>query len=156
MDNIFKDIKSFSDIIDLMIRGLEHEWVKVEMTTFGYASQDNTCFGCAATNLICELAQAPIPFEKIVTRYGRLNHVGSSITLDQFTDFEESIDLLRKGRIADCLVLLKSIQGVFSFKIPEFNDLPPSKDLPYLYTRTYKVFLPYYREYEIFLREHNF
>lgn len=44
-----------SEIIRAMISGLRKEHVKIDMTTFG-AARNGTCFGCAATNAVCEIS----------------------------------------------------------------------------------------------------
>ena len=45
---------SMKEIIMAMVNGLRNPHVKVVMSSFGHM-KDGICFGCAATNTVCEI-----------------------------------------------------------------------------------------------------
>ncbi len=92
-------IKSMSgyDIVMAMINGLEKEHVKVDMSTYGDENGD-TCYGCAATNIICEISG------KVFHRGDGIDsEVGRALFLDIsenfLSEFELAIDYLRQGEV---------------------------------------------------------
>lgn len=54
--NFEEKVRSMSgaDIINAMCDGLEREWVRVQMLSFG-GSIYGVCHGCAATNAVCQI-----------------------------------------------------------------------------------------------------
>lgn len=88
------------EIILAMVEGLRHRWVKLHMNTFGQADRDYetgewVCYGCAATNAVCEIAGIVFTPNNIIGINGR---AGALKCDPSFLDtFEEAIDGLRSG-----------------------------------------------------------
>lgn len=83
-----------SGIIMAMVNGLKSRHVKVDMNTYGQTDKSGVCFGCAATNTICELTGIVFSEENIGD-FDRSEYL--NISLDLLSDFEEMIDDLRRG-----------------------------------------------------------
>jgi len=150
MNKRFEKLKGISDIVDTMIRGLKKEWVKVDMKSFGTVV-DDVCFGCAATNTLCELMQEQFTNTQIsspLTRYSKFN---GGITEDELVSFEGAIDHLRLGNIQSFLNRLIDVGHLFNFEIPEYYETAPDTDLPVLRTDDWKENLHFYEEYRDFL-----
>ena len=87
---------TMKEIILAMIRGLREPHVKVNMDTFG-AHDEGVCFGCAATNTICEIAGKTFDAAHIKYLPERAGFIEcSTVFLDEF---ENAIDHLRNIRI---------------------------------------------------------
>lgn len=48
---------TIKEIILAMVNGLKKEHVKVDFNYFGYVAPNGICYGCAATNAICEITK---------------------------------------------------------------------------------------------------
>lgn len=44
-----------SEMIELMVKGLEDPETHIDMRSFGHWSRSKVCYGCAATNAFCQL-----------------------------------------------------------------------------------------------------
>jgi len=124
------------EIVMAMVNGLQKEWVKVDMSTFGDSNTD-TCFGCAATNSICQI-EGCLPFntESIVDRDRRASVL--NVDEDFLSDFENAIDFLRRGDVYLYNARARRI-GI--------AELPSTCDLPDLVTKKYKRQLQAYIDY---------
>lgn len=91
------------EIMQAMIDGLNKPWVTVEMSTYGSSSETKlfgifsktVCFGCAATNTICEIVQKKFTGKNIDYLGCRANSVNSDPLFLSY--FENAIDWLRFG-----------------------------------------------------------
>jgi len=147
MENKLRQLKSVSDIVDTMIKGLKKEWVNVDMNTFGTV-ESGLCFGCAATNTLCELIQEPFT-KNDMNLSGRSEKLGIGNVDIEF--FEAAIDSLRRGNTLDFLGYLNHIDYLFSFKLPYHYDIEYNQELPELSTDNYKENLHEYESYRDFL-----
>lgn len=93
------------EIILAMVESLERPIINVDMSVWGEARPKRAlglipfgkpvCFGCAATNTLCKIANVKFTTENI--EYGRANAVnGNKWFVDKF---EDAIDYLRRGHI---------------------------------------------------------
>lgn len=92
-----------AEIIQAMIRGLKAKHVEIDMGSFG-KRRGGRCFGCAATNAVCEIAQLPIPVKGIfIKKNGEYpaeqlaTVIGANLDFVEW--FEDAIDDLRGGYI---------------------------------------------------------
>lgn len=94
------------EIILAMVESLEHPIINVDMDVWGEARPKRAlglipfgkpvCFGCAATNTLCKIANVKFTTENIED--GRADAVNGN---EQFVDrFESAIDCLRQGHIS--------------------------------------------------------
>jgi len=139
--NFEKKIKSMSakQIILAMVRGLESKHVKVRMNTFGeYDYMNEICYGCAATNTICEITGVKFKNNIIEDRGSRSRKVGSSRFFIQA--FEEAIDMLRQGGIdlynkiaasAGFALIENTISALDGFGLPILGDQYTEADLDF-------------------------
>ncbi len=139
-----------SEIVQAMIDGLNKKWVEVSMGSFGH-TVGTICYGCAATNAICEI----------------MNHKITAAEMDEFKllktnenlyrysflfYFEISIDSLRRGDVDN--------YNFFANKI-DMKNIPKSierKIKPYLlplYALNYKGGLHQYQELADLLKKEN-
>jgi hypothetical protein len=89
---------SAKEIILAMVNGLKKKHVQINMLYFGrYDFGTKTCFGCAATNTICEITGIKFVDAKIGTINSRASVVNSGF--DFLDAFEAAIDSLRRGYI---------------------------------------------------------
>lgn len=151
MNERFKNIKSISDIVDTMIRGLRKEWVQVRMYSFGEAD-GKLCFGCAATNTLCEIMQEPFSTESIWSLENRAKKFNFDITNQQLHDFEAAIDSLRCGSIKTFRGFLLNTERMLPFSVPDLYHIVPPFDLPVMKTRDWEALLPEYEKYRDWLR----
>jgi hypothetical protein len=119
---------------------------------YDYVGKSNrrVCFGCAATNTLCELMKKPFRPDNIADRTEVFNY---DIEFGELRNFERAINSLRMGYVAETLRLLAPIEGLFSFSLPKTKDVMPTEDLPILVTETYKERLPAYKKYVKWLRK---
>lgn len=108
---IFDSLTCVSDIIFTMLKGLENEWVKINMNTYGGASYE-MCYGCAATNTLCEIMQKPFSAEYICDRYKRLEFTKTNTEFRDLERFEYAIDYLRMGQFRSFLMELNSVSNL--------------------------------------------
>ena len=85
---------SGADIINAMCDGLEREWVRVQMLSFG-GSTNGVCYGCAATNTICQIVGRSFDAHEIEWRSNRKDAIKCDYGF--LGEFERSIDALRSG-----------------------------------------------------------
>lgn len=111
---------SAAEIIMAMVNGLRKRHVNVRMSSFG-SIWDGVCYGCAATNTICEISGKVFTDSLIV--YGRSYFVGAKSS-DFLGIFEVAIDWLRSGEIWEYNRLAEHI------KISLIEDV--GIELPYL------------------------
>lgn len=158
---ILDKLNSISDIVDVMVRGLEREWVRVNMGTFGSIGEKtylfglvkkDVCVGCAATNFLCELMQKPFSIKNIEDPDTRADQFSDVLPRDTVVNFESAIDALRTGSISCFLDRVRCLQPVLNFKIP-FSL--PDFFLPVLRTETWKENLSIYADYADYLRSKN-
>lgn len=123
-------------VVMTMVKGLQREWVKVDMSTYGDFVCD-VCFGCAATNTVCEIEGRPFEGSEIIWEGSRSDSIGCSYN---FLDvFEQAINKFRHGDTYGYNRLAKNIGLAL---LPE-----PSKPLPILTTENYKNNLQAYIDY---------
>lgn len=89
---------TFKDILDVMIKGLEKKWVNINMDTYGDVDLNGICYGCAATNALCEMIQKPFPAEFIKKH---IRHHYLKVSGSCLDHFERAVDLLRRGLLRD-------------------------------------------------------
>lgn len=149
-----KNIKSFSDYVQIMIDGLKKEWVRVSMDTFGlYYEEGGLCFGCAATNALCQLMNEPFDKYSISSTNERWKKFNRGILFSDFDILESSFDKLRLGYILSTVNRLKEIENILAFKVPSFEEVDPPYMLPEMDTINYKSCLPNYEEYVKWLKD---
>lgn len=143
-------LTSFSEYVNFMVKGLEKEWIKVDMNTFAVI-KNNVCIGCAATNALCEIQQRVFLKENIENwRHVDFNH---EIKYRDFNNLEMSYDYLRRGSIYDCIETLKNIQHILPFKVPvNVLEVDPEFILPVLTNNNYKDHLSKYKDYVKWLK----
>jgi hypothetical protein len=131
-----------------MIRGLEKEWVNVDMQSYGY-EENNLCFGCAATNTLCELMGEPFNENNIISLQSRRKKVNFGIDSHTLGNFEMGLDHLREARTEDFLYCLEQIEKKTGIKIEEEKIMVIADKvyLPILTNENYKINL---RHYEVF------
>lgn len=151
MNERFKYMTGISDIVDAMVKGLQREWVEVNMMTFGH-SRGGVCFGCAATNTLCQIMGEPFTLEDIDDE-GRARKFNYNIAFIDFSNFETSIDQLRRGNTSDFLGLLRRCEHLFSFRLPSHKDIDPPFELPALSSGSWKEGLRWYEKYRDWLKE---
>jgi hypothetical protein len=83
-------------IVEVMVESLKNPIIKVDMNYFGTV-YDQVCYGCAATNAICKIADTKYDFENISR--GELRSKFLKVDYDYLCFFETAIDNLRVGNI---------------------------------------------------------
>jgi len=151
MEKKFSEIvkaMSGKDIVMAMVNGLKAKHVEIDMDTYG-DTRDNICFGCAATNTICEIrGKAWTVEDKLGIKTAAELLVGGDVFNLTFSEeqekyfidsFEVAMDYLRKGYFGgyNCAA-----------KCCGFSELPPPTfQLPTLTTENYLENLKYYEDY---------
>lgn len=108
-------------IVQAMVNGLKAKHVLVCMGSFGYRDTEGICYGCAATNTLCELAETKFTAEVIASTGKLASAVGSDYESVAF--FETAIDALRKGQINIANSWLNKI-GIMPIVNPSGLHLP--------------------------------
>lgn len=94
------------EIILSMVNGLLNPIIKVDMQFFGFVKQSyfleiiptkKICYGCAATNAICNISGKVFNTSNITSRFSRADFLNVNVKF--FSAFENAIDELRKGNI---------------------------------------------------------
>lgn len=85
------------EIIMAMVNGLKKEHVKVDINTFGCV-EDDVCYGCAATNAICEISGKVFTADNIKGWQNRGFFIGRE-NINFVAGFETAIDVLRSLNI---------------------------------------------------------
>lgn len=138
MEDLFKQTvqqMTAKEIIMAMVNGLEKEHVKVNMDTYG-GFRNGVCYGCAATNAICEIAGVTFDDPQILSTDGRARFI--STDYDFIDNFECAINHLRSGYIEDYNEMAKYIG------IAEIDSHGMNMALPELETHNYKENLHHY------------
>ena len=140
---LINKIDKFSTFVQLMIDGLKHEWVHIQMSTFG-RDIDGICYGCAATNALCELAQKSFTHDIISFTNSRARFL--NMDYDVLDKLECAWDSLRSGFVSDALRRLNEIDGL-PFQPPSIHDLDGTcyTELPYLSGTLVKKYLITYQ-----------
>jgi hypothetical protein len=162
---LFEDVHSISDIIFAMVAGLEKEWVNVDMETYGttrfgetIANEKNMCFGCAATNTLCQLMGKPFDSSNIHSVEERASLVNFGIPSDVVYRFEQGVDKLRVGDIDWFLSHIKALEKELGFavKVEEILCFSSTYHLPILYNEDFKEYLPIYKEFALDLKKEGY
>jgi len=124
------------ELVMAMVNGLKAEHINVDMDVYG-DSRNGVCFGCAATNAICEIAGIVFDVDLISHTSYRCRAVGSDFYF--FNALEFMFNDLRMGDVEGFNEYADSI-GVARLK-------EPSVPLPPLYTENYKELLHYYETF---------
>lgn len=122
-------------IIEAMIDGLERPVVEVDMASYGHVDR-KTCFGCAATNAVCKIAN-------FTPDVGNIYELGFAIDIenaDFVDDFESAINDLRRGYL--CGYNYYALNRGFAAIAPPKHNTP----LPFLNTENYLENLEPYRQ----------
>lgn len=129
--NFEEKVKAMSgaEIVRAMTAGLRKRWVEIDMDSFGYVSE-GICFGCAATNTVCQIVGKKMAPEHAVS-YVCGNYIGikgaakfAKADINFIERFEPAIDVLRNGSVSFYNNIAEKI-GVAQLKKPSFQ-------LPYL------------------------
>ena len=124
------------EIVMAMVNGLKKEHLKVDMDTFGLF-YEGICYGCAATNAICEISGVVFTPDNIYATGCKANAVGSDSLFLSY--FEDAIDFLRLGNIGFYNDIAEEL-GIATLSEPE-------NILPRLETGNWRENLCYYEEY---------
>ena len=114
-----------AEIIMAMVRGLRNRHVMIDMSEFG-VTKKGVCYGCAATNTVCEISNIIFTPKTIGTEFRRAKVVNAKP--DFLLDFEESINELRHGFV-DRYNLIAIYSKFAEINISGFDEeLPSLKD----------------------------
>lgn len=132
---------TIKEIVLAMIAGLEREYIKVDMTVYGVI-RDGVCFGCAATNAVCEISGVTFSSKSIENIFERAMFLHTEPAFLNY--FEIAINKLRLGRL---LAYNDLARGIGVALIPE--ELVREYDfiIPKLTTQDYKQNLHHYKEF---------
>jgi hypothetical protein len=125
---------SGADIINAMCDGLEREWVRVCMISFG-GSTNGVCYGCAATNAICQIVGRSFDAHEIEWRSNRKDAI--KCDYDFLGEFERSIDALRSGDMQAYNSIAEKI-GI--------AQIHETANADAMTTKNYRELIPQYRE----------
>lgn len=112
------------EVVMSMVNGLRDPQTKINMDTFGKV-ESGICFGCAATNAVCNLMgfkTGDLP-ELLDGGFGKSN-IGNK---NFVRNFESAINYLRIGNLYGCNKLLEEI------KLPPIKN-PNNLKLPWLFS----------------------
>ena len=125
---------SGADIINAMCDGLERKWVEVRMASFG-GSINGVCYGCAATNTICQIVGRSFDKHEIEWRSNRKDAI--KCDYDFLGEFERAIDALRLGEI-----------GIYNSIADEIGiaKIHETANADAMTTANYRDLIPQYRE----------
>lgn len=147
--NFEEKVKSLTayEIIMAMVKGLEKPKIRVNMSTYGNIVYKPIfglfdvpiCYGCAATNTICQISGIKFNSKNIELRSERADALNTD--KDFLQEFEDSIDFLRCGELKEYNVIARR----YGFAEIKYTD-ELQKSLPILnndYTaedlRNYKI-----------------
>ena len=138
--NIIEQVKGMRsyEIVRVMVKSLREPWTDgLDMSSYGYVASgvagELLCFGCAATNTLCELNNRKFPGFAVVDRTSRAQFL--RVRLKDLKLFEDAIDALRCGHLSrynDCMSLLCG--DTSTTLIPEHMICDMEEYLPVLYT----------------------
>lgn len=129
-----------SQILNYMIKGLENPFTQIMMSTYGDVIKHKNriiCFGCAATNAICLLAE--IKTERKFAEACDTGLINTSNYNSVLRYFEDAINQLRQGDIFWCN---RKLEEYSKYRFPETNI-----ELPYLGDDYTPEQLSLYKEY---------
>jgi hypothetical protein len=137
LENFANKVRAMSakELIMAMVNGLEKEWVAVSMNTYGMLASDGICYGCAATNAICEIIGAPTTPDE--PNWGNRFYKERKSTF--MCELEMAYNWLRTGFINDANYYFKKL-GCATI------DNPNNIRLAQLESDTYKDNLECYRQ----------
>lgn len=147
----FKSLTSVSAIVDTMIQGLKKEWVEVLLASYGTTNDQGVCFGCAATNTLCQLMEQPFTPDTVGTLERRTSQVNFGIMSSQLWTFEHAIDALRRGELEWTLSHLSCIEDILPLTLPTIEEITPPSCLPALWDLSWKKDLYHYEAYRDWL-----
>jgi len=138
-----------------MVRGLQNPVTKIDMGTFGTVKnkgKEKVCFGCAATNTLCEIGKFTTKDIFKIQNFNGADSFSNNIKEKEFLKvFEDAIDDLRRGS--------GSLYGIGSYNRKAsscgFAKIKPKKnlDLPALEDNYTKEDLKPYIELAKYQRE---
>lgn len=120
--------RAVESMIDGLIVQDQRQDFKIDMNTFGFF-HDEICFGCAATCSIQHLAGINLTINNIREKHNTL-----SIDRYDMLEFEHAINALRKGAL-----------GLLFDYFMKDRSLVGFRNLPVLYTGTWKKYISEYR-----------
>ena len=124
--NFEEKVKSMTanDIVAVMVEGLRNPVTRIYMGSYGGVHNDGFCYGCAATNAICKIAN--VTTEEFTEGFDEATYLSfGSKNLNFLGVFESAINFLRLGNIFYYNDYAKSI-GIAQMKeiegLPELGD----------------------------------
>ena len=120
---------SAKEIIMAMVEGLRNPVTKIRMNTYGGVRND-ICYGCAATNTICKIANLDVDYLISKRPIGTMTFIFSDHEkydeqAEFIDEFENAINYLRSGEIEEYNYLAEKIQiGLINpiVFLPELTD----------------------------------
>lgn len=111
------------ELILTMVRGLEAERFHIDMGSYGHVAW-GTCFGCAATSAVLEIAVDRITPKDACSVWTSLsNKLGCST--DYLKSFEKSVDYIRSGTLRSYNASTERVYaGLPLIEYPENITLP--------------------------------
>lgn len=109
MEKNFKDtVNSMkpSQIVMAMVNGLKNKHYHVYMQSYG-TIHNGICYGCAATNTICEISKKKFYVENIVDRKSRAEFIEYDYVFLHV--FETGVNYLREGHYISFLYVLNNL-----------------------------------------------
>lgn len=82
-------------MIMAMVDGLRKRHVCITMSSYGFIDNDNICYGCAATNALCELGCNSTELPSFNSEDGQGFSEGGLFQM--ISNFESLVDTLRNG-----------------------------------------------------------
>lgn len=129
------------EIIMAMVEALTHPpIINVNMKTFGEVDEKGVCFGCAATNTVCQISGMVFTKDNITNRLRRSTFIdGNEEGCSFLYTFENAIDALRLGRIStyNGWARLGKFAEIVNFEYPFpsprplYNDYTNEELIPY-------------------------
>jgi hypothetical protein len=113
---------TFKEVVAAMVSGLEAQHVIVDMDTFGYYQLD-TCYGCAATNAICEISGSKFVGEEVDVIWSRAKFINCDYPF--LYSFEHDIDDIRLPIIE---FSLRVVSQPTTQQVKVINSLPPLRN----------------------------
>lgn len=116
--NIRKTVKTPSNALKHMVEGLKKEWVAIDFDTFGSESY-GVCYGCAATNAICNIANKRLFADSIYGLWRR--SAALNFRRDELGIFESALDDIRKGPSWDLFIFFRIERELYiKIEMPNF------------------------------------
>lgn len=112
--SIFNKHTSIAHVIENAVNGWKNEHVLRDIDTYGSFLR-GTCYGCMATNALCELSGITFYDSAIIDINSRAKFLEESSSV--VTLYEDAIDYLRKGKYYKFLCRVDSIKNYLGFKL---------------------------------------